>query len=99
GARPADRDPVDARIVRSVREGGGQIINCVSADGTARCAKNAGGWPELASNRRALTLPENPNAVGSDGYTNLEKWLHQMAAAVEGGKPRPVLAAPRVILD
>ena len=95
GARPADRDVVDARIVKSVRDRNGRIINCVSPDGSARCSKNAGGWPALAQNRRALTLPSNHNAVTSSGYTNLELWLHDMAAEVEGraagAVPRPPL--------
>lgn len=96
GARPMDRDPVDARIVRQVRDRTGQIINCVASDGSARCQKNAGGWPVLAQNKRTLTLPSNPNTVNSDGYTNLEKWLHQMAAAVER---KAVIAAPKATID
>lgn len=92
GARPADRDPVDARIIKQVRDGTGRIINCVSANGTDRCAKNAGGWPTLAENRRALTLPENPNELTESGYTRLEEWLHEMAAEVEGHSPRPPVA-------
>lgn len=103
GARPADRDPVDARIVREVRDGKGQLVNCVAADGSARCARNAGGWPVLAQNKRTLTLPADPNKVNADGYTNLEKWLHQMAADVERGeaaKPAgKLIAAPRAVLD
>src|SRR5690606_31757427 len=43
GARPADRDSADKRVVEGVRSRTGQIINCVAANGTARCAKNAGG--------------------------------------------------------
>lgn len=96
GARPADRDSVDRRVVEHVRNGTGQIINCVAANGTTRCQKNAGGWPSLANNRRALTLPANPNTVTASGYTNLELWLHGMAAEVEGrpkSSPKsPVLA-------
>ena len=84
GARPADRDPVDSRVVQSVRDRTGHIINCVSADGSKRCSKNAGGWPALAENRRALTLPSDPDAVTESGYTRLELWLHEMAARVEG---------------
>lgn len=84
GARPADRDSVDARIIEQVKTRTGQIINCVSPNGTARCNKNAGGWPKLAENQRPLELPANPNQVTESGYTNLELWLHKMAAEVEG---------------
>lgn len=93
GARPADRDPPDARVVRQVRERSGRIINCVSPDGSERCARNAGGWPKLAENRRALTLPSNPSAVTPSGYTNLEVWLHEMSAEVEG-RSKEVPGAP-----
>jgi hypothetical protein len=99
GARPADRDSVDRRVVQDVRDRTGQIINCVSADGTPRCSKNAGGWPVMAENRRALTLPSDPNAVTASGYTKLELWLHEMSAEVEGRTTRvpvaPVLADER----
>ena len=37
GARPTDRDSVDKRIVASVRNRTGQIINCVAPNGTTRC--------------------------------------------------------------
>jgi len=84
GARPADRDSVDKRIVQSVKSRNGQIINCVSANGTARCSKNAGGWPTLVKNYRALTLPSNPGGVASNGYTNLENWLHALDENVAG---------------
>jgi pectate lyase len=96
GARPADRDPVDKRVVQSVRDRSGRIINCVSADGSERCSKNAGGWPVLAENHRTLTPPANPSGTTPSGYTNLEVWLHKMSAEVEGrsgGMPTaPVLA-------
>lgn len=76
GARPADRDPVDERIVREVRARTGTIPN--SQD-------DVGGWPELAETRRKLTAPANPCADDDgDGYTNLEEWLHGSARQVEG---------------
>jgi len=84
GARPADRDSADKRIIQGVKDRTGRIINCVAANGTSRCNLNAGGWPSLAENRRALTLPSNPNEVTASGYTNLEVWLQKMAAQVEG---------------
>lgn len=96
GARPADRDPVDSRVIQQVRNRTGKVINCVSPNGTKRCEKNAGGWPTLAQNRRALTLPSNPDEVTPSGYTKLELWLHEMAAEVEGRSSKlpeaPVLA-------
>jgi pectate lyase len=84
GARPTDRDVVDKRIVLNVRNRNGQIINCVASNGSTRCAKNAGGWPSLAQNRRTLTLPSNPSTVASNGYTNLENWLHSMDQTLAG---------------
>jgi hypothetical protein len=93
GARPADRDSVDTAIVAGVRAGTGRIINCVAANGSARCARNGGGWPAMAENRRALVLPGEPNAVTASGYTNLEVWLHDMSADVEG-RPRIAPEAP-----
>jgi hypothetical protein len=99
GARPADRDPVDARVVKSVRDRTGRIITCVAPNGTERCSRNAGGWPTLAQNTRPLTLPANHSEVTSSGYTKLEVWLHEMSAQVEGRSPKlpapPVLASDR----
>jgi|SoiMethySBSTD1v2_1073268.scaffolds.fasta_scaffold124984_3 hypothetical protein len=85
GARPADRDSVDKRIVKSVKERTGGIINCVVNNGTARCARgHAGGWPWYGQHSRKLTLPSNPSTVASNGYTNLENWLHTMDQSVQG---------------
>lgn len=84
GARPADRDSVDRRIVEQVRNGTGRIINCVAPNGSARCNRNGGGWPSTPENRRTVTLPANPNTVTASGYTNLEIWLQRMSAEVEG---------------
>jgi hypothetical protein len=85
GARPTDRDSVDNRVVKSVRERTGGIINCVENNGTARCLRGyAGGWPWIAQHTRKLTLPSNPSSVASNGYTNLENWLHTMDSALQG---------------
>jgi hypothetical protein len=42
-----------------------------------------------------LSLPSNPSGDDDgDGYTNLEEWLHKMAAEVEGRASSKVPAAP-----
>ena len=75
GARPADRDAVDARVVTEVRNRGGSIIDSQS---------QVGGWPNLANNKRTFNAPSNPNGDDDgDGYTNIEETLHQMASSVE----------------
>ncbi len=89
GARPADRDAVDTRIINEVRTRTGGLIDSVSAaSGKPEWSdpdKSAGGWPVLAKNTRKLILPANPNGDNDgDGYTNLEEWLHAFAAAIEG---------------
>lgn len=77
GARPRDRDAVDRRIVDSVAQRGGRIIDSQT---------EVGGWPELPVNRRELTIPSNPhNDDDGDGYTRLEEWIHAKAAAIETG--------------
>lgn len=94
GARPIDRDSTDRRVIGTIKNRNGQIINCVSANGSSRCQKNAGGWPTLAQNTRRLTLPSNPNGVASNGYTNLENWLNSMDQTAQGNTVSASPAAP-----
>jgi hypothetical protein len=92
GARPTDRDSTDTRIVASVRNGTGRIINCVAADGSTRCLKNAGGWSSLAIRTRPLSLPVNHPSPAAGDYTHLEIWLQSLSAQLEGERvnsPRP----------
>jgi hypothetical protein len=84
GARPTDRDAVDKRIVSEVRQRKGKFINCVSPNGTARCAANGGGWPSMPQNRRTLVLPADHTVIRSNGYSNLENWLHRQSQLVAG---------------
>jgi hypothetical protein len=94
GARPTDRDSVDRRVVSEVRNGSGQVINCVSPNGTTRCSKNGGGWPTYAQNRRALSLPANQASIASNGYSNLENWLNSMDRSLGGAVQAESPAAP-----
>jgi hypothetical protein len=53
GSRPAHRDPIDARIVRSVIEGGGKIIDS---------QEEVGGYPVRTPTIRALSVPDGAEA-------------------------------------
>jgi hypothetical protein len=84
------RDPVDVRVVASVRSRGGTIIDSQN---------EVGGWPDLARGspwrdsdgdglpddwERRHRLNPNDAADGNadadrDGYTNLEEWLAELA--------------------
>ncbi len=76
GARPADRDSVDQRIISNMNSNTGKIIDSQN---------DVGGWPNLAENYREFIIPNNPNDDDdSDGYTNIEEVLHTYAAEVEG---------------
>lgn len=84
GARPEQRDEVDAQTIAEVRQGIGRIKNCVTADGSERCALNAGGWPLYEIHTHALIVPPNPHSDSDgDGYTNFEEWLESFARALE----------------
>ncbi len=75
GARPLDRDAVDARVVQEVRDRTGGPVNSPA---------DVGGYPILAENVRAFEPPEDPNGDDDgDGYTNLEERLHELAAELE----------------
>jgi len=85
GARPKDRDSVDKRIVAQVKARSGVIINCVADDGSSRCRnRHAGSYPWISQNRRTLSLPSSQNKVTSNGYSNLENWLHSMDQSIAG---------------
>lgn len=82
GARPADRDAVDARLVNEISIGGGSIKDCVEA---TTCANHAGGWPDLLESTHTLAIPSDPHGDSDgDGYSNLEEWMHCEACTVEG---------------
>lgn len=68
GARPADRDAVDIRIISDVKNRTGGMINS---------PRDVGGFPVLNKNRVTLDIPANPHADNdNNGYTNLEDWLY-----------------------
>src|SRR4029450_2980811 len=84
GARPANRDSHDARIVNEVKTRTGGLKSY-----TQWGEGSPGAWPSLATSFNALTLPQNPHAVTSSGYTTLEIWLHGFAVQVQGGTSSP----------
>jgi hypothetical protein len=82
GARPLDRDVVDARIADEITARTGKVPNRTAekaGPGTA-----ADGFPILQVNRRALEPPSDGNAViDSVGRTRMELWLEQFAVELE----------------
>ncbi len=90
GARPVDRDAVDARIIAEVESGGGKWMDQSVVNSS---------YPTLAVNNRAFTI-SNPNGDDDgDGFTNVEELLHDMKLEVEGGDvvdPTPINNAPTI---
>ncbi len=75
GARPIDRDAVDARIINEVKTKTGNWMDKTEVEGK---------FPFLAANNRTFNV-SNPNGDDDgDGYTNLEEVLYQMKLEVEG---------------
>lgn len=56
GARPADRDATDLRLVAEIRNGSGRQIDS---------QQEVGGYPEATPTRRPLTPPADPKDVGA----------------------------------
>jgi hypothetical protein len=76
GARPAERDDADARIVNEVVTGNGVRKN-----------HSSGLWPSYPQASRDFDqfIPASPNGDDDgDGYTNIEEVLYAMARQVEG---------------
>lgn len=91
GSRPRSRLARDITVVNDIKNGTGQIIDCVTTpsprDGSTSCPKNAGGWPTLAVNTRTFTVPANQNEITASGYTVLEEKLQAYDAEVEPNPP------------
>jgi hypothetical protein len=87
GARPAERDAVDERIIEETHNITGQMIDSQN---------EVGGWPDLVQKTHTLMIPKNPNSDDNkDGYTNLEEWLHKLASFVEGSSDNASLSTPK----
>jgi hypothetical protein len=82
GARPLDRDAVDARIISEIRMRTGFVPNNPSE--VAGQGTTDDGFPILEVHVRPLSVPVNPNAV-VDGFgrTRIEAWLEALARQVE----------------
>lgn len=76
GNRPAERDPIDARVIQYIKARGGADIDRPG---------DVGGYPSYAVNKRAFAAAVDPNGdADADGYTNVEEQLQQMAELLEG---------------
>jgi hypothetical protein len=76
GARPAARNPIDARVIAGIRDGSGRIIDD---------ERSVGGWPRLAATERRNSLPVSGDIVADDAALSaLEAWLCRRREIVEG---------------
>ncbi len=67
GARPAKRNPIDARIIADVADGTGRMVDNETA---------AGGWPAIAPQQRTLSLPAASNTrLDPAAVAKLQRWL------------------------
>jgi hypothetical protein len=67
GARPLDRDPVDARIIDEVNNGTEAAPSPIDDE------DDVGGYPTLAENTRVLSVPGNHADIRPSGYSVLEE--------------------------
>lgn len=76
GARPAARNPIDARVIAGIRDGSERIIDDEAS---------AGGWPMLTSTVRPSPLPVSaPTIADVAALSALEAWLCEQREVVEG---------------
>ena len=89
GARPLDRDSLDATAVASARAG--LVGDRANMGSRVTSPTDMGGQITLPQKVRALQVPANPNAVapGQSFRTNIEVWLESMARALEPGSTVP----------
>jgi hypothetical protein len=67
GARPAERNAIDRRVVASVDDNSGRIIDD---------PEEVGGYPEVPVVTHEAALPSDPFVTSPlDGKTRLEAWL------------------------
>lgn len=79
GSRPVNRPPHDARIIREVKLHSGTLKDC-----TEGCPRPTGKLSLSTRTSAPLAIPRYPfKDSNGDGYTNLEKWLHRKAVALE----------------
>ncbi len=92
GARPANRDAVDSRVIEEVINQTGEI--------RTEFSEVPNGWPDYPMNSQPFIVPENPNGDDdNDGYTNLEEKLHEIKLKAEGKTAETVPDDPPTISD
>ena len=76
GARPAARNPIDARVIAGIRDGSGSIIEN---------EMSVGGWPPLPLTNRRNSLPVSTSTIADTAVlTAVGSWLCQQRQTVEG---------------
>ena len=93
GARPVDRDAVDARLIQEIASRTGSVPNNPAEK--AGAGTTGDGFPILSVNTRALSVPANPNEVVDHvGRTRIEAWLETLARQLEPGNAVQTMPSP-----
>ncbi len=88
GAWPGSRDTHENRIVSEIASSAGISDHAIRVGALKNTVLEAGDWPSFTGTTQVWAEPSNPG--GSAGtYTNLEVYLHQLAAQVEGSPSSP----------
>lgn len=84
GARPTDRDATDRLAIQQYQAG--TVLDTPNMGSRIRSCTDLGiDIYDVPQTRRALELPDDPNAIADEfGRTNLEVWLNDQARLVEG---------------
>src|SRR5262249_10167293 len=99
GAYKPTRDGVDQRIINDVQNGTGNVVNIgnggpwptLGVQQSALAATDGDGIPdswEIAHGLNPID-PKDGNKFASNGYTNVENYLNELAGDTIGGSPTP----------
>lgn len=96
GARPAERDSHESRLISEIRAGAAKTALATRDGSIKHTMASAGPVPTYPANTASWTLPANPHLddasagyPAGNGYTNIEEWLHGLSRSLESAIDAP----------